>query len=966
MSDSKLIASVPAQAIQGIQPANDGSGFFFSTGNRVMFYSLATRSATELYAEGGDFTGVNYLAVSVDQTKAAFSGVRLSDNRNAITIVDLVNHTVFSRIIQAADSSLVQQLAFVNGDTRILASGLKLFALDGTTLATKNTPLTDQFTLNRERTRAFAVDNGNTQTICLDLTTNLGVVWKKGVLGLTASMTCSSDGKVLLDTRSNSSFYFMKCYSTLNGAQLTGQFMPGDGSNISARATAPDKNEIITVVVRGSNILERWSFNTTTGDGSLLNDVSEGISGRVAPMGTPSAPLFAANRSPGYWEVRRPSDGSYTGVFLGNSPGITPFPDKVSPNGLYFIYMGFRPGTSVDWGLHICRTSDLSVVASHVIPDLYDNTDFYGWSGDSRLYTFLYSTKRIRVLKFTGTAVSKVRDFTDTGTTAIGLALEGKRVLAMQSQNETARVYDGDTGILIGTVVLKSSNSYGVQYWGTVGGQLAVHEWVNLGGDLYRNQMSFYDLMQAGFPRIGQPGYEQSFPPYDLGHARPTPDGLMALFTVIPNIPVTDGITPSSLKIIRSSDNVVVRDWTHLPFGPIAHSIMVTPDGTTGIGNGNAAFFAFEIPVAIVGLSLNPTTVNGGQSTTGTITLSNPATSGGTTVTLTGDSGLTLPATVLVPEGSKTATFTVTSSGVDADTVKTVTATLDAFSLTRELTVKAPSEATLVFNPASVEALQQSTGTITVNAVVGASGLVVSLSSNKPCVTVPATVTIPAGQTSVTFTANTSDPSATQVATVTATFGTHSATGNLEVRSPWVITSELSPSPTKGGNALELIVSINPTAPDDRTFNIATSSLLVAPATITIPAGQTSAVVSVKTLATLVDTLSTVTLSNAAGFSQTASATVQAPVVAWIMPPFTTFSGAGTFDVLVALDGIAPANFKVTGSTTAGAVATVPTSTTVPAGANYVLVKVTVKQVTAKKKATITIGGKSFILTVLP
>jgi len=69
---------------------------------------------------------------------------------------------------------------------------------------------------------------------------------------------------------------------------------------------------------------------------------------------------------------------------------------------------------------------------------------------------------------------------------------------------------------------------------------------------------------------------------------------------------------------------------------------------------------------SITGLSLSPTSVKGGTSSTATITLASPAPAGGWLVNVTvGVPGnLTVPATVLVPAGSSTAQFTITTKAV--------------------------------------------------------------------------------------------------------------------------------------------------------------------------------------------------------------------------------------------------------------------------------------------------------------
>ncbi|WP_460734857.1 hypothetical protein [Lysobacter tyrosinilyticus] len=66
--------------------------------------------------------------------------------------------------------------------------------------------------------------------------------------------------------------------------------------------------------------------------------------------------------------------------------------------------------------------------------------------------------------------------------------------------------------------------------------------------------------------------------------------------------------------------------------------------------------------VVLNAVSANPSTVNGGQSSTGTVTLSAAAPAGGATVSLASASNaFSVPASVLVPQGATSASFTITT-----------------------------------------------------------------------------------------------------------------------------------------------------------------------------------------------------------------------------------------------------------------------------------------------------------------
>jgi hypothetical protein len=95
--------------------------------------------------------------------------------------------------------------------------------------------------------------------------------------------------------------------------------------------------------------------------------------------------------------------------------------------------------------------------------------------------------------------------------------------------------------------------------------------------------------------------------------------------------------------------------------------------------------------VTLTSLALNPSSVTGGTSSAGTVTVSAPAPSGGVAVSLSTDStAASTPSGVTVPAGATTATFTVTTTAVTSTTPITVTATSGSITRSASLTVTAP------------------------------------------------------------------------------------------------------------------------------------------------------------------------------------------------------------------------------------------------------------------------------------
>ena len=181
-------------------------------------------------------------------------------------------------------------------------------------------------------------------------------------------------------------------------------------------------------------------------------------------------------------------------------------------------------------------------------------------------------------------------------------------------------------------------------------------------------------------------------------------------------------------------------------------------------------------------LGLNPLTVIGGQTATGTIALTSPAPSGGALVTLSSaNPAATVPSSVTVPANSSSTNFTINTTSVSATTAGNITATYAGVSKSTALVVNGAAPATLssvTLNPSMVVVGSSSTGTVNLTSPAPTGGAVVTLaSSNSTRASVPPSVTIPAGASSATFNVATTVNRKTSVS-IAATYGgvTKSAT----------------------------------------------------------------------------------------------------------------------------------------------------------------------------------------------
>src|SRR5439155_975177 len=93
--------------------------------------------------------------------------------------------------------------------------------------------------------------------------------------------------------------------------------------------------------------------------------------------------------------------------------------------------------------------------------------------------------------------------------------------------------------------------------------------------------------------------------------------------------------------------------------------------------------------VSASGVSLNPTTVTGGNTSQGTVTLSGPAPTNGAVVALSSSNtaAATVPASVTVTANTTSANFTVTTPTVSASTSSTISASYGGSSPSAVLSV---------------------------------------------------------------------------------------------------------------------------------------------------------------------------------------------------------------------------------------------------------------------------------------
>lgn len=147
------------------------------------------------------------------------------------------------------------------------------------------------------------------------------------------------------------------------------------------------------------------------------------------------------------------------------------------------------------------------------------------------------------------------------------------------------------------------------------------------------------------------------------------------------------GIVWLLLVLIRSNLNPASRRRRSLA---LATAAVVVAFCTHSCGGGSATVQGPISPV-LSSVTISPGSVSGGSSSTGTVTLSGPAPSGGAVVNLSSNStSATVPPSVTVAAGATNATFSVTTSAVTASTPVTVSGAYAGVTVTASLTVSPP------------------------------------------------------------------------------------------------------------------------------------------------------------------------------------------------------------------------------------------------------------------------------------
>ena len=244
-----------------------------------------------------------------------------------------------------------------------------------------------------------------------------------------------------------------------------------------------------------------------------------------------------------------------------------------------------------------------------------------------------------------------------------------------------------------------------------------------------------------------------------------------------------DAVTVPSLVTVLPGETVSTFTVTTKPVATAQTAALlatITDDSTS-----TGATTTLKVnPPKISYLAFAKKSITGGTSVAGTVTLNGLAPEGGFAIELTADhDSLHVPGGIVyVAPGHSTLLFSATRSAVGSDTVVIGGATSGGVSVTSSITIAAPILGSVNVSPASIKGGTSTTGTVTLMGVAPAGGMLVTLSSDNAAAMVGATVLVPEGATSATFTVMTSTVSTSTTCKITATLGAVTKTKSIVLR----------------------------------------------------------------------------------------------------------------------------------------------------------------------------------------
>ncbi len=329
----------------------------------------------------------------------------------------------------------------------------------------------------------------------------------------------------------------------------------------------------------------------------------------------------------------------------------------------------------------------------------------------------------------------------------------------------------------------------------------------------------------------------------------------------------------------------------------VIHQFGATDDGFWPVGNvtidakgdlisttsgggiyGNCGIVWKMSPSAVAGFTFSSSSVPGGASVTGTVTLHGYSPADGISVNIYSTSAaVSFPGSVYVEPGARATSFTVTAKPTLTAATASFTASVVGYPAedkTAKLDVEPTALTGISLSQASVFGGTGVTGKVTLSGPAPSSGFKVVLKSSSGDATAPASVQVAAGATTATFSVTTKAVAATVSATITASLGSVSKNSTLTVETP-LHALTVAPDAVTGGTSAVGTLTLTAAAPSGGltvTLETTASGVASAPQSVFVAGGATAATFIITTFT--VTKTENVTVKAVSGLS-TQSATIK-------------------------------------------------------------------------------------------
>lgn len=441
-----------------------------------------------------------------------------------------------------------------------------------------------------------------------------------------------------------------------------------------------------------------------------------------------------------------------------------------------------------------------------------------------------------------------------------------------------------------------------------------------------------------------------------------TLDGTVSLATSAP-------FGGSKIPLFSENRAIIVPESVTVPFGATKATFTIRTEAVekeisaaikAGSGDTQKSAILLVKPLVISSLTLSANQIVGGTAVRGTVLLNGLAPATGYSVGLSSGVSATasVPSTVTIPAGRTSVTFDINTSKVNADTSVSISAFPTSSTtgrVTANLTVTIPLIPEIVSMTTNTVALANDFQPLNLvfDRTLSAPHTIQLSSSNQSVVSFPLPLTIEAGKSSHQLIVPIQQVAADTSVTITAVSGNSTKSVTLTVRQLSIQSLTFSPSSVVGGNNLTgTVVLSSPRFVEDTTIQlIKNDNSVTHPISTVVRGGQTSAIFEVSTNSVAGQRNVSITASIPSamgGNSKTASFTILPVSIVSISLETARCNLVTNCPVGIggslSLDAPAPPEgLSISLSSDRTALATVPSSLLIPAGATTVLFSVTIQ-----------------------